>query len=134
MFQSHVESNSAFEKLEVLFNGNVIATAPAQATGTRFHATLPSEYAPATSGWFTARCIGAHGVFAHTSPHFVSLENKPGNLDGEARSYLNDLVQQVQVWSNEQGQYREEKFRAQLLERCQAARDLLAIPSENAKR
>jgi len=134
MFQSHVESTSAFAKLEVLFNGNVITTAPAQAMGTRFHATLPDEYTPVASGWFAARCIGAHGVFAHTSPHFVSLENKPGNLDGEARSYLNDLVQQVQVWSNEQGQYREEKFRAQLLEHCQAARDLLAIPSENAKR
>jgi hypothetical protein len=73
-----------FDQVELLANGNVIATK--EASGNRQAAVLEAGYVIQESGWLAARCWGrdrfggekrGQCVYAHVSPVFVQVKGKP---------------------------------------------------------
>jgi hypothetical protein len=70
------------ERVELIVNGEVVATAMAEDEGQR--ALLAHELKADASCWIAARAVGAHHrlalddhVFAHTSPVYVSVDEQP---------------------------------------------------------
>ncbi len=111
-----------FERLEIVANGEVIASAPEennQPLGT-WSVILQHEYTPDRSTWIAARCVGK-GVFAHTSPIEVRMKNQPFRPQEPAITSLRRLVEQTREWGELHGIYLNEKRREQLLNRCDLA-------------
>jgi len=82
--QAECRSLIPFDRLEVLFNGQIVAEAPAN--GFPSSAVLETEVPVPTSGWLAARCRGEQQilqrpanqrVFAHTSPIYVEKAGQP---------------------------------------------------------
>ncbi len=123
-----VESQVPFEKLELVQNGRVVATAVAD-SGTRFTAELKCEVAP--HGWLAARCIGGAGsslypggpVFAHTSP--IQLGAEPGEVSATAMGQLRDCVTSTKEWIESEGRFSTAKGQEHLLARCAEALAIL---------
>ena len=113
-----VESRVRFEKLELVCNGGVLASAPA-GPGPRFAAALDVPLPDSASGWIAARCIGAAEpplypglpVFAHTSP--VALPGPYEARVGRAAALrdLPELLQATRDWMENEGRYHSEKGR-----------------------
>ncbi|HEV3383906.1 MAG TPA: CehA/McbA family metallohydrolase [Gemmata sp.] len=110
-----------FEKLEIVANGEVIASAPEEMTqlGT-WSVVLERECILDESSWVAARCVGKQG-FAHTSPVKVRVKDQPPHRDEAAAAALRQLVKQICEWGKVHGQYSNEKRREQLLNRCALA-------------
>jgi hypothetical protein len=119
-----VESQVPFEKLELVQNGRVVATAVANA-GTRFTAEVKCEDVP--SGWLAARCIGGAGsslypggpVFAHTSP--IQLGAVPEDVRSTAIGQLRECVTSTQEWIESEGRFSTPKSKEQMLAKCEEA-------------
>ena len=117
-------SLSAFEALEVVADGRVIASSsPASDAG--HHADV---------GWLAARCVGGAAsplapeqpTFAHTSP--VSLRPRPRRP--AALPPLRKLVDQTREWVETHGRFADDRNRAKLLALCDAALQVIAdVPS-----
>ncbi len=66
--RAEVESVNAFDRLEVVWNGAVVAEAALSADG---KAAVDWRLKPAANGWLAARCLGPEGLLAHTSPIYA---------------------------------------------------------------
>jgi hypothetical protein len=116
------ESITPFDKLEVMANGEVIASTPATA-GERFTASVEVDHT--APGWVAARAIGGAGsvlfpdqpAFAHTSPVVIGT---PVPLPG-AVATLRKLLDQTREWVETQAEFTQEKKKAQHLERIATA-------------
>jgi hypothetical protein len=108
-----VRSRGPFEKLEVVANGQVVASG-----GGDIEAEVPA-------GWVAARCSGAGGVLAHTSPVAVGeVTRKP-----EAVAAVLKLIDQTRAWVEDVGRFSHPKRKQALLDRCaEAAVKLAARP------
>jgi hypothetical protein len=114
------ESLRPFEKLEVVLNGAVIGCAGPTPNGRAFAAALAVEPTVAQSSWVAARVLGADGVFAHTSPVVVRLNDRPSRRP-EATADLARLIEQTRDWVTDHGRFANPKSRAHLLELCGTA-------------
>ena len=113
------ESLTPFERLEVVADGRVIATAAA-GQGPRWAAAV--EFAPpADCGWLAARCAGGPG-FAHTAPVYVG-PTPPRDADALS---LRRCVEQTRDWVEHDGRFAEEKRKRKLLDLCDQALARLA--------
>ena len=126
--RASAESLFRFDKLEVVANGEVIATAPSAARAGRWDATLELEYAAVQSGWLAARCSGPAGLlapkqplFAHTSPVYVTVANRPQALRPLPVQLLRQAVEATRNWIDEHGRFADEKAKAKLLRYCEEA-------------
>lgn len=122
-FSATAACASTFDKLEVIAGGQVIAVAKPEDEDGRFKASIDLAF-PATANWLAARCVGGPSMlnpatvnFAHTSPIYLG----PVRRDPAAASVLAECVTKVREWAETQGQYREEKWRTQLVENCEKA-------------
>jgi hypothetical protein len=120
------QSLSPFEKLEVIANGEVIAS-----TGGAFiehlgdwEAELDAAFTPTASSWLAARCVGKNG-FAHTSPVIVRVANQPLPCQPEPAVALKKHIDQTHEWVVQHGRYTNMKRREQLLARCAEAKQIL---------
>lgn len=119
---------SPFERLELVADGLVVASAPA-ARGDRYAANLEFEYAPTESGWLAARCVGGQGsflnpaqpAFAHTSPAYVCVAGHPLPRRPAAVTALAECIARTRQWVEEHGRYADKKWRRLLLTRCEDA-------------
>jgi hypothetical protein len=108
------ESPTPFDRLEVVADGRVIATAAAS-PGPWWAAAV--EFAPpADCGWLAARCVGGPG-FAHTAPAYVG----PTPPDGPDATLLRRCVEQTREWVEHHGRFAEEKRQRKLLDLCDQA-------------
>jgi hypothetical protein len=113
------ESLTAFERLEVVADGRVIATAAAS-PGPRWAAAV--EFSPpADAGWLAARCVGGPG-FAHTAPVYVG-RTSPRDADVLP---LRRCIEQTREWVEHDGRFAEDKFKRKLLDLCDQALARLA--------
>jgi hypothetical protein len=113
------ESHGPFDRVELVFNGQVVATGTPPAAG-RPRATVAMTRPWPESGWVAARCVGTE-AFAHTSP--VSV-NVPGVPFANRRANLPPLakaVGEVKAWAEAEGRYADPRRKAALIERCDAA-------------
>jgi hypothetical protein len=118
---ANVESLQSFEKVEIVANGEMIATAPEQYDKERgiWSVSLQHTFTASESCWVAARCIGK-GV-AHTSPIRIQAGDRPIPRKGAAIAALCRLVEQTREWAELHGRYDNAKRREQLLERCDLA-------------
>jgi hypothetical protein len=116
------ESVTPFDKLEIVANGQVIASAPATVGG-RHTATVEVEHT--AQGWIAARAVGGVGsvffpdqpAFAHTSPVVIGSPSP----DPAAVTALRKLLDHTREWVETQAEFTQEKRKEQHLERVAAA-------------
>ena len=90
--QAKATSQFPLERVEVLYNGKVVATAtPAKDAPTELNQAIAVE----RSGWLALRVGGpprpetrGDNLFAHTSPVYVSVAGKPAGSAEDARYFL----------------------------------------------
>ena len=110
-----------FERLEIVVNGKVVASAPARAQGRR--AELSLDYPADQSLWVAARCMGGspeetsiwtHPLFAHTNPVHIDY---PGRDLAEAESgcYLLDFLKPLEQWAREEAYFENRQQQDQAL-------------------
>lgn len=121
-------SQTAFDKLELVANGQVVLSAAPTGTGPRWSATLKLDHTATESGWIAARCTTLRGPsFAHTAPVLVKVAGRPLPRRPDAVAPLRKLVEETREWAERHGRYADEKWRRHLLDLCDAA---LARPAE----
>ena len=114
-----VESVVPFEKLQMVFNGEVIATTSSDS----LEAEIPGD------GCLAARAIGGAGsplapdqaVFAHTSPIVCGTIRSNSN----AVNSLRELVERIGIWIETEAQFSQEKYRLQHQDRVARAQGVL---------
>lgn len=103
--RAEAKSVTPFDRLEVIVNGNVAATA--DASGEPRTAALEADVSVSGGGWIAARCVGEQllphrpapqRVFAHTSPVSIRVEGKPLNRDPKAVARLIGDLECLQQW------------------------------------
>jgi hypothetical protein len=122
------ESVVPFERVEVLCNSAVVASAAAT-KGERFAATISQPIPIVDSSWLAVRCVGPAGsvlypaapAFAHTSPVVVRVGGGPLPRRPAATEALRREVEKVKNWADTVGRYVDSKWKAQLLARCDEA-------------
>jgi hypothetical protein len=118
------ESLTPFDKLELIANGEVIASAASEFIEHHgdwaLREKLEVPFTPTASSWLAARCVGKNG-FAHTSPVIVRVADQPLPRQPEAVAALKKLIDQTREWVVQHGRYTNPKRREQLLERCAEA-------------
>lgn len=131
--RSTSECLTRFDKLEVVANGEVLATATPVERDGRWYATITTESTIQNAGWLAARCTGPHGLlapnqslFAHSSPIAVSHGNQPVRRQAAAVQLLRQTVDATREWIDQVGQFSDEKFKTKLLRYCDDARQVLA--------
>jgi hypothetical protein len=127
-----IEARSAlaFERLELLVNGKVEATATASGepiATTRLDVDLPI----AGPCWIAARCQGSkqilghpsnQRVFAHTSPVYVEVDGKPFPRDADAAGRFDRELDRMAAWAQHEARCECEFRREQLVEVFRLAR------------
>ena len=125
--RAKAECLTAFSRFEILANGETVASASSEPSDGLFRTKIEIEHTLNETTWFAARCIGGAPVsgegttFAHTSATLLSLQDLPFAPRPKAIAALKPLVDEVRVWAEDRGQYTDEKWRMQLVERCNAA-------------
>lgn len=112
-------SDRPFEKLELIADGNPIATAVPN-SGVDFHLAVLDLLIP-EAAWIAARCVGS-GQFAHTSPIWLGPERR----DPRSARVLVEQIERVREWATTRANFTEEKWRTQLLANCDAAAERLS--------
>jgi hypothetical protein len=117
-------SNTAYERLEIVANGEVIAHSTADRSNHR--AALEFEYPLSGPCWLAARSLSdsSSDGFAHTSPIFVRVTGQmPANVE-TARKYRELLAATVD-WVKTVGRFEIPKRKEALLALLEQARELL---------
>ena len=125
-------SRMSYEKLEIVQNGDVVATASPQ--GSHFEAAIEVQVPFDRSGWVAARCHGPEmlpyggppghwfrmPVFAHTNPVWVSVEGRPPDA-GEAPARFLEQIEYHREYVLNQGRYGTDEDRQYALRLIQSA-------------
>ena len=100
-----------FERLEIVVNGKVAASVPAQDQGRR--AELSLDYPADRSLWIAARCMGGspeetsiwtHPLFAHANPVYIDYAGRD-LADPESACYLLDFLKPLEKWAREEAYF-----------------------------
>jgi hypothetical protein len=130
--RAEAKSIVPFEQLEVLANGEVVASAGA--SGSPATATLETELPLPEGGWLAARCRGTQQlphrhayqrVFAHTSPVYVLVTGRPQVADVVAIRKWVGALDQMLDWAHHKAHCENEKQRQDLLGIFQSAKQVL---------
>lgn len=112
-----------FEKLELVADGRVIASAsPIHGSGL-YTATLNLIHTPTGGGWLAARCwSGSPSMldpgspsFAHTSPNWFRPPDGTIPVRAEALPPIREAMQKSREWVEQYGRFSSEKRKQQLL-------------------
>jgi hypothetical protein len=104
--RAEARSQVPFQSLEILCNGQVIATS--QGAGQPCAALLEMDFPVEQGGWLAARCRGDQQllqqpanqrVFAHTSPVYLHLKGPRRWTDPAAREGLVKELQAMAEWA-----------------------------------
>jgi len=116
-----------FERLEVVANGALVASASPQ--GELFATAVEAEVNLPDGGWVAARCWGTlkadfypHGpVFAHTSPVWIEPDGIAPKRRPDAVSAVARDVDGVRNWIESNGRFTDPRRKEHLLALCDAA-------------
>jgi hypothetical protein len=107
--RAEVRSMCAFDELEVMFNGRVVASK--SASGNRQATLLETGILIKESGWLAARSWGRHPVFggqagqysyAHTSPIYFEKQGQPIKPDRETSAPFLAVLERTLAWAQHQ--------------------------------
>ncbi|MAG92564.1 MAG: hypothetical protein CMJ48_02260 [Planctomycetaceae bacterium] len=112
---------------EVVFNGNVVATVPADAQG---QVSFKQSVKIPGSGWLAFRVIGpAHAdhhagtIYAHTSPVYVSVDRQP-TASPEAAAFFLKWIDRLEAEMRQRNRFPSNELRRHALSQIDAARDV----------
>ena len=121
--QAEARSALAFENLELVVNGKVMAQTTASGTPIS-SAVLQAEISLAEPRWIAARCNGARlfpqypaaqRVFAHTSPVYVDVEGKHFRREPSAVFKFAQELERMMEWAQREARCPTEHDRERLL-------------------
>lgn len=118
-------SHNRFDRLELVSNGEVIATADPTATESHWTATIEQVVSLTQSGWLAARTIGPTGSFAHTAPVSVVIPNCPPPRREAAVAAVRKSLEAAREWVWEHGRFADLSSRDRLLARFAEADESL---------
>jgi len=112
-----------FEKLELIADGRVIASASPFQTHGLYEAKLSLPHGPNGGGWLAARCWGAMGAmldpasssFAHTSPVWFRPRGGVIPIHSDAIPPIRRAIEESREWVENHGRFASEKRKQQLL-------------------
>lgn len=112
----------AFERLEIVANGRVIAhdTASDEVPHSASCCAVPPQ-----SGWVAVRAVGSDGAFAHTSPVRVGNPEAQVEVERQTSQGLTKLLDDTRDWIEQHGRFANPKAKQHLLDNCAAARTRL---------
>lgn len=123
----HAECMTAFERLEIVRDGEVVSSTVPVKENARWIARLEHGHTT-NSCWIAARCVGGESPldpgatnFAHSSPVFGDSKIR----DEESVHALIGCIDRVRDWAGSQAQFSESKWRDQLLKNCSEAEGIL---------
>ncbi|MCI0856552.1 MAG: CehA/McbA family metallohydrolase, partial [Chloroflexi bacterium] len=123
--EAEARSLRVMDRLELIVNGDIVATA--EATDEGRSARIETEVTVATDCWISARALGpSHPqvfggpLFGHTSPVYVTVgEESPKRRD--AAAYFVDWIERLIGLCNEQGRYPSDAERNEIVELFRSA-------------
>ncbi len=103
--EAEAGSQAPIERIEIVVNGEIVASTPADADGR--HATITHEIAASESGWIAARVIGPKhalvldpdGAFAHTSPIYVTIDGAPIAASEDAAFFVEWIDRLIEMYA-----------------------------------
>ena len=119
--QARGRSLRPFERLEIVVNGKVAASVPAQDQGRRAEISL--DYPADQSLWIAARCMGGspeeisiwtHPLFAHANPVYIDYTGR-GLAEPESGCYLLDFLKPLEQWAREEAWFENRQQKDQAL-------------------
>jgi hypothetical protein len=124
-----VAARDSVERIEIISNGEVIGSAALTAS----HSVLV-EHTFRESGWVAVRCWGTTKpdlyphvpVFAHTSPVWVEVADRPFRPKPSAVAALQREIAAVRHWVESAGRFTNPRRKEHLLSLCDAAAAKLA--------
>lgn len=127
-------SPTPFDKLTVIANREVIAEADATFSAGRWSAGIECDHPAIESAWMAARVHGqppdganpASGAFAHTSPAYLKVGDRPIPRREAALKAVRSQVEKTRDWVERQGRFTDGKWKRHLLGLCDAALGKLA--------
>jgi TolB protein len=137
VLRGRMQSLAPVEKLEIFFNGEVIADIPLASDGKS--ATFEIRQTVTRSGWFTLRASGSHPVhpiddrypFAETGPIYVSVGGQPIRSRADA-DYFVHWIDNVSRQAEQDPHYRSEAEKQHVLEQFRQAREVFLQRSREA--
>lgn len=124
-------SLTSFEKLELLWNHQVIAEATPAQGGAITSASIDTEIAISEPGWFYARCSGSG--CAHTSPIYVHVAGQARQPDGATVAELRQRLEKMLTNVREHGRFENEQQRERMAAVYLAAMEKLQAQLEQAR-
>ena len=119
--EARARSLRPFERLEIVVNGKVAASVPAQDQGRR--AELSLDYPADQSLWIAARCMGGtpeetsiwtHPLFAHANPVYVDYAGRE-LAEPVSACYLLDFLKPLEKWAREEAWFENRQRKDQAL-------------------
>lgn len=122
-----------FERLDVVANGAVVATA--SASGSPATAHIEAEVPLPEGGWLAARCVGPlnsafdEEVGAHSSPVYVTVDGRPRPADPTAKAHFAAGLEKMLAWVRNEARCPTERDRERLAAVFRDAQRRLAGPA-----
>ena len=96
---------SAFQRVELIYNGEVVTSAPSYAVNGHFEAKINYRLNLENSGWLALRLtpneIGnnefGHSLFAHSSPIYVEIDGRRIFQEESAKNLLQEMQSSIQT-------------------------------------
>jgi len=134
-----LRSIAPIEKLEIVSNGEVVATIPTRDRGTNADAEVPLPIAG--SAWFTLRAWSSHAEepildiypFATTSPIYVTVNGRPVRNSADAR-YFQKWIERVEGAATAHPGWNDAREKDEVLARLAEAKAVYAKRAAEAAR
>ncbi len=122
--RAEARSIAAFDRLELISNGEVVASV--EAGGDPRSVKLETPLRITAGGWLAVRCTQGAAVCAHTSPVYVAVEGRPLRASSETMAPLLAVLDQTLAWIEGEARCETEHQREQLAENIRAAKQELS--------
>ncbi len=116
-------SVTPFDRLELLYNGEVVARCEASAD--KRLEKLEVEVPLGASGWLAARCLKGETVRAHTSPVYVRIEGRPMSAHADTLAPFLAVLERTLAWVRNEARCDKKSRREQLVQTLESARQVL---------
>jgi hypothetical protein len=130
--RAEAKSTVPFEHLEIVANGEVVASRPSAEPSTS--AVLETEMTLPAGGWLAARCRGSHQlfhrpanqrIFAHTSPVYMTVAAQLPRPDPKAVMTLTSHLDRMLEWAQRAARCENDRQRDHLANIFRSAREIL---------
>jgi hypothetical protein len=121
----HAEARcaTAFERLDLLHNGKIIANQ--DVTSDHVATVIDLNVQVSASGWLAARCRGSDGILAHSSPVYFQVEDQPLRPSADTIAPLVSVLDRTLDWVARDARCPNETQRMHLTAILQSARQEL---------